>query len=583
MQAAYATGYALAETVVDAVAMRARGVAMVLVVLPLSVAYRGARVVRRWVARVVRLVGRAARTRWVGWAVLALVPFQVVGDGVEAREARVEHAERVERVVRAVRARATAGKATKPMCTSRAAWANLSTRITTYKDDADTINVGELENVVGLDEAALTVTVEPQATVGEITDWLVPRGFMMATTLEIREATIGGLAMAVGMTTSSHKYGLLQDTVVEYEVVLGDGSHVRLRRGDEQFEDLFHALAWSHGSVALLVGLTLRVIRVKPFVHLKYDVYTSQQAYAAAIRGAADDDTDATGADFVEATVFSPSEAVVMTAKFADRSDFPRLAVVDVAAWWREWFYKRIEGVWRRHRGKGSGSHEELVPTLSYIFRHDRAVFWTLRDQLDERVGNSLPFRLLLGWMLPPQVTLLKLPAFTRKLREEMRSLRVYQDIVLPMSALERAIDASFDLVDISPVLVYPSKIFDYGPALRGTFPTRAVDANVCSSSREALAKNEFPRAGMFFDLGVYGIARQVRLGEPYDGVRVGRAFEALAKDVGGAPFLYAMNFFSREEFEQMFDLGLYTRVRAKYLCEGNFVDLFTKVASNKA
>ena len=46
---------------------------------------------------------------------------------------------------------------------------------------------------------------------------------IMHTSLLRREATIGGLAMAVGMTTHSHISGLLQETVVEYEVVLGDG------------------------------------------------------------------------------------------------------------------------------------------------------------------------------------------------------------------------------------------------------------------------------------------------------------------------------------------------------------------------
>lgn len=42
-------------------------------------------------------------------------------------------------------------------------------------------------------------------------------------TLEIADATLGGLALGVGMTTYSHKVGLYQETVAAYEMVLGDG------------------------------------------------------------------------------------------------------------------------------------------------------------------------------------------------------------------------------------------------------------------------------------------------------------------------------------------------------------------------
>ena len=41
--------------------------------------------------------------------------------------------------------------------------------------------------------------------VGDITRYLVPRGYTLAVTLEIADATLGGLAFGVGMTTYSHK------------------------------------------------------------------------------------------------------------------------------------------------------------------------------------------------------------------------------------------------------------------------------------------------------------------------------------------------------------------------------------------
>ena len=120
--------------------------------------------------------------------------------------------------------------------------------------------------------------------VGEITRYLVPRGFTLAVTLEIADATLGGLAFGVGMTTYSHKVGLqcgpqawtrislpqvglYQEAVEAWEVVLGDGSVVTATR--EEHTDIFHCLPWSHGSLAFLVGLKLRIIPVKPYIHMR--------------------------------------------------------------------------------------------------------------------------------------------------------------------------------------------------------------------------------------------------------------------------------------------------------------------------
>ena len=39
----------------------------------------------------------------------------------------------------------------------------------------------------------MTVRVEPMVSVGDITRFLVPRGYTLAVTLEIADATLGGL------------------------------------------------------------------------------------------------------------------------------------------------------------------------------------------------------------------------------------------------------------------------------------------------------------------------------------------------------------------------------------------------------
>eukprot|EP00946_MAST-07B_sp_MAST-7B-sp1_P001884 g1884.t1 len=530
---------------IDYVATHYRPLAMVLVVLPLSFVLRNLMSLRDWV---------------------------YTAYFVDASPSG--HKERVARVVADVKARmARPASERRRLCTARAPWQNLSTRFSDYKKNSDCIFVGDLRSVISLDPERGMVTLEPLVDVGMATRWLLPKGYMLATTLEIEEATVGGLACAVGMTTASHKYGLLQETVEEYEIVLGDGRLVKARR-DNEYADLWHAFPWSHGSLGLLVGLTLRVIPVTSHVRVDYTPVTGGvDAYSMAIREASLRDptksfADGGVADFVEATVLSRESCVVMEASFVPDSDVDSAHINKVGLWYKPWFYTHV----RSMVSDGGGKRHEFIPTYEYIFRHNRGIFWTLRDQLPERIGNNVVFRYLLGWLNPPKVTFLKLPA-TPEIRKEMMVERVYQDIVLPLHTLESAIELAGSLFEIWPILIYPSRIYDHGSAARqGQFP-KPRKQDLVSGTNYA----------MYYDLGVYGIPAQIMKGgearAAFKPVTAMRQMEAFTRKNRGAPFLYANTFMDRKEFGDMFDLRLYEKVRAKYGADEHFHHLFDKTS----
>eukprot|EP00929_Paragymnodinium_shiwhaense_P054783 TRINITY_DN27457_c0_g1_i2.p1 TRINITY_DN27457_c0_g1~~TRINITY_DN27457_c0_g1_i2.p1 ORF type:complete len:562 (-),score=104.65 TRINITY_DN27457_c0_g1_i2:1003-2688(-) len=478
-----------------------------------------------------------------------------------------EHDKKVARVQEAIRRHqkvcAEDGGRKRMLCTARAGWQNLSTKFSEYKERSDCIFVGDMLNVLNLDAEKLEVTLEPLVEKGAITRFLVSQGYMLATTLEIEEATVGGLAMAVGMTTASHKYGLLQETVVEYEVVLGDGTLVKARR-DNEYSDLWHALPWSHGSLGILVGLTMKVIPVKPYVRVQYDVHRSMAEYCNYVRELAHSE-----ADFVEQTIFTRQEAVTMKCDFVDQvgKDGP---LNHVLTWWKPFFYTHVRAFLERCRaqGKQSAVAVDYIPTLQYIFRHGPSIFWTMRDQLPEGLSNHPVIRFLFGWMYPPKVTFLKIPC-TPKIKHEMMFGRVYQDIVLPIRTLEEQIKKAADLFEIWPILVYPSRIYDHGAGKRGIFPQPdEKDMVVLNGKRQNYA--------MYNDLGVYGTPKGA-LTSKYHHVHAMREMEDYTRSVKGAPFLYADTFMDRDEFSAMFNLGMYDLVRKKYGAEGNFPHLFDK------
>ncbi|CAG9859400.1 unnamed protein product [Phyllotreta striolata] len=440
----------------------------------------------------------------------------------------------------------------KLLCTSRPNWLSLSTTFF-KKDQCHQIQV-DLFDILSLDEENLTIRLEPMVTVGEITNYLIPKGYTLAVTLEIADATVGGLAMGTGMTTHSHKVGLYQENVVSYEVILGDGSLVIASK--EENEDLYNCLPWSHGSLGFLVALTLKIVKIKPYIKMSYTPVKGQKDYCEMIRFlSGDDGTDYPVADYIEATIFNRNEAVIMTGQYSDYQ--PTLPINNVTNWYKPWFYKYVETFLTR------GKHTELIPIREYLLRHNRAIFWVVESMIP--FGNNPLFRLLFGWLLPPKPAFLKFTT-TPGIRNFTFTKQVFQDIVLPIRKLEDQINVSEKLFDAYPLLVYPCKIYDHGEMsgqIKRPNPDYIVDGT---------------NYAMYNDLGVYGVPGFVKRKEKYNPVDSMRNMEKFTRDVGGFSFLYADIFMTREEFEEMFDLKLYEIVRRKYFADGAFPHLYDKV-----
>ena len=102
-------------------------------------------------------------------------------------------------------------KEKKPfMCTARPNWLSLST--TFFNKEACHKVPIPLYDILSLDEKNMTVRVEPMVSVGDITRFLVPRGYTLAVTLEIADATLGGLGKSywnISMKTRTRRAYIL--------------------------------------------------------------------------------------------------------------------------------------------------------------------------------------------------------------------------------------------------------------------------------------------------------------------------------------------------------------------------------------
>lgn len=465
-----------------------------------------------------------------------------------------KHEEQVEHIQQQVRGwNELSYSKRKLLCTSRPNWMSLSTTFS-RKDKLHQISV-DLSDILEMDEVNMTIRVEPMVTFGRISDYLIPKGYALAVTLEIKDATLGGVALAAGMSTHSHKVGLYQENVVAYELVLGDGSFVTA--SEKENVDLFRALPWSHGSLGFLVALTLKIEKVKPFVKVDYLPVKGLEDYCSMIRLLSGDECIGSSLpDFIEATIFSKDEAVVMIGNYSDYN--PNIPINHCSRWYKPWFYKQTEEVLQ------TGKRTELIPLKHYLSRHNRSIFWVVESMI--HFGNNLIFRLLFGWLLPPKPAFLKYST-TPGIRKYTVTKQVFQDIVFPLRTLQDQICKSEELFNIYPLLVYPCKVYNKGP-----------------HSGQLKAPNEKymvegTNYAIYNDLGIYGVPGFIKNSDPsYSTIQSLKEMEEYTIKTGGFAFLYADIVMSKKDFELMFDLELYERVRKKYHADYSFPHLFDKV-----
>jgi delta24-sterol reductase len=473
-----------------------------------------------------------------------------------------DHDKRVSRIRAEVRRYAMARAqgeawAQKPLRTDRKGAASLNVRMSD-KSASQTVKMSDLTNILEVDEARGIIRVEPFVTVGDAAAALDERGLQLEATIEMKDATLGGLVMALGMTTHSHVCGLVHDTVTAYEIVTAKGELLRVT-ADNEHADLFRALPWSHGTLGLLVALEMRVIAAPSHVRLVYRPFYSLDAYAREYQRLAKDDHPP---HFIEVLIFGKDRAVLMEGYLATQEEVrdSGLPVNAVDKPHKPLFYKHVESMLELGEGQ---RREELIPMYDYLMRHDRSMCMCLAQILP--TANEAWFRYTMGWMLPPNMTFLK---GTRPDAERENTIRkqVWQEFAFPAENFAEMVARAHDEFEIYPLLAYPCKVIDHGGIVR-------------APGNHGKPYRGEPETAAFLDLGIYGIPQRIKDGEEqFDTVTRVRKFEERVRALGGFLHTYCDVFSTEAEFTEMFDHALWREMRARYEAHGVFPTIYEKV-----
>ncbi|CAL9146591.1 unnamed protein product, partial [Musa hybrid cultivar] len=483
------------------------------------------------------------------------------------KQRQKEHDENVHKVVKRLQQRNPFKDGL--VCTARKPYIVVGMRHVDYKRARHfEVDLSPFNNVLDVDRERMVVKVEPLVTMGQLSRITVPMNLALPVVSELNDLTVGGLINGYGIEGSSHIYGLFSDTLVSLEVVLADGKVVRATK-DNEHSDLFYAIPWSQGTLGLLVSAEIKLIPVKEYMRLTYKPVRGSlgelaQAYADSFAPKGGDPKKMP--DFVESLIFTPTEGVFMTGAYASEEEAKRKGnVINRVGWWfKPWFYQHAETALKR------GEFVEYIPTREYYHRHTRSLFWEMKLILP--FGDQWWFRWLMGWMMPPKISLMKITQ-GEAIRKYYHDMHVIQDMLLPMHKVADALEFLHREMEVYPIWLCPHRLFKL-PVKTMVYPEPGFELDP--------KQGDTSFAQMFADIGVYYAPGPVLRGEEFDGAEaVHRLEEWLIQNHGFQP-QYSVSELSEDNFWRMFDRELYHHCRRKYKAIGTFMDVYYKSKKGK-
>ena len=390
-------------------------------------------------------------------------------------------------------------------------------------------------DVLAVDAAAGTVEAEGMVTYEDLVQACLARGVMPAVVPQLKTITLGGALAGVGIEASSHRHGLVHDTALEIEVLLGDGRIVTCTP-DNEHADLFFGFPNSYGTLGYALRVKAKAVTVQPYVRIEHLPFSDAARFFAALG----ERLRAGDADFIDGTVFSPQQMFLTLGRFAATAPYTS-----------DYTYERI------YYRSIAERREDYLTVRDFIWRWDTDWFWCSKNVLAQ---NPLLRRLAYGRKRLGSRTYTKIMRWntrvglTRKLERlaGLHSESVIQDVDIP---LERA--AEFLEFYARAIGLWPQWTCPIGPAPHsGAFTLYPM------------------RAGWYVNFGFWDVKRTR---EAHPRGHFNRLVEEKVNALGGIKSLYSESFFPEDEFRRIYGGEAYAALKRKYDPQGAFPTLYEK------
>jgi FAD/FMN-containing dehydrogenase len=416
------------------------------------------------------------------------------------------------------------------------------------------LDVSALDGVIAVDPVKRTADVQGMCTYGELVAETLPHGLMPLVVPQLKTITLGGAISGLGIESSSFRNGLPHESVVDMDVLTGDGALITCAP-DGPHSEFFAAFANSYGSLGYAVRVRIELEPVSPYVALRHvrfhDLDELADATATVCRARA---WDGTPVDFVDGVVFQPDEAYLTLGHYADSTTEVGLLSPSTYTG-QEIYYRSI-----RERSR------DVLTVHDYVWRWDTDWFWCSRafgaqHPLVRRLWPARWRRSDVYHRLVGLENRFGVHARSRRLLGRPALERVIQDVEIPVERTADFLRWFDDRVGMRPVWLCPLALRERG-GQTGMWPLYP------------LAPGQ-----LYVNVGFWG-AVPIHPGRS-DG-DVNRLVEKAVDDHDGHKSLYSDVFYDRETFERYYGGKAYGAVKDEYDPRHRLTGFYEKVVGHQ-
>ena len=396
------------------------------------------------------------------------------------------------------------------------------------------LDVKDFNQVLCVNASECWVEVEGMTRYEDLVAATLPHGVIPTVVPQLKSITIGGAISGVGIESSSFKYGLVHESVLEMDILLSNG-HTVTCTPDNEHRALFYGFPNSYGTLGYVLKLKVKTVPVKPYVHLKHLSHSDAVEFFRNL-----DEWCHREVDFLDGVVFSREEQYLTVGTF-----------VDDAPYASDYTYKNIY-----YRSIQTRT-EDYLRTLDYLWRWDTDWFWCSKHFF---VQNPV-IRRIVGKSFLNSVTYSKIMRWNSRWGLTRRACRllgvhsesVIQDIDVPIDRAPEFLQFFEREIGITPVWICP--IHAYDPEV--AFDLYRLDPDT-----------------VYVNFGFWDVVRGKKKLPPG---HYNKRIERKVTELGGIKSLYSDSFYSAVEFWQIYRKPVYDELKTRYDPQGVFKDLYQK------
>jgi FAD/FMN-containing dehydrogenase len=402
------------------------------------------------------------------------------------------------------------------------------------------LDVSAFARVIHVDPVAKTAAVGGMTTYEDLCDATLPHGLMPLVVPQLKTITLGGAVTGLGIESTSLRHGLPHESVIEMQILTGDGRVVIATPGNAH-RDLYYGFPNSYGTLGYSLALTIELMEVKPYVHLRHFAFNDPKSCMDAIAEIGREGSyHGHRADFLDGTAFSTSELYLTVGAFSDK-----------APWLSDYSGQQVFYESQR------ASREDFLTVRDYIWRWDTDWFWcsrpfgvqnpVIRSLWPRRYRRSDVYRALVAFDRRHGLSGAVAARRGQPPRED-----VIQDVEIPVGRGAEFLRFFAAEVGMSPVWLCPLRL----------------------RSRQAWPLYPLAPGEVYVNFGFWGT---VPLPPGRSDGYHNRLIEDQVAELGGHKGLYSTSFYTEEQFWASYNGPAYAALKQRYDADGRLAGLYEK------